>query len=76
MDYCEHCGAVWDDRHENEGCPVASTTERILAPVTEHPPEGVVGFNGNYAWRERGDGSHDAIMLIAHRDGTVTWERR
>lgn len=30
LDFCSHCGALWDERHEVDGCPVMGATSRIL----------------------------------------------
>jgi rubredoxin len=38
MKVCQHCGAVWDSNHEDNGCPVASATMRILA---DYRPRGM-----------------------------------
>jgi hypothetical protein len=37
---CEHCGAMWDDNHAQNGCPVAGATERILAGYVPRRPIG------------------------------------
>lgn len=31
MKVCEHCGAVWDEAHEQGTCGVRGATNRILA---------------------------------------------
>ncbi len=33
--FCGHCGALWDETHEAEGCPVRGATERLLGPRNE-----------------------------------------
>jgi predicted nucleic acid-binding Zn-ribbon protein len=35
LDFCSHCGAMWDDNHERNGCPVMGTTARILGASDE-----------------------------------------
>lgn len=37
--FCNHCGAMWDDNHEQNGCPVMGTTARILCASPEEVRE-------------------------------------
>lgn len=37
--FCEHCGAAWDDAHEQGRCGVADATARILSGYTPRKPQ-------------------------------------
>jgi hypothetical protein len=59
MRVCEHCGAVWDKRHETEGCPVVNATRLIL----RHPPRDERSFD---------DAMLDALVLACAQVGGPT----
>jgi predicted nucleic acid-binding Zn-ribbon protein len=37
--FCTHCGAMWDDNHEKNGCPVMGATARILGATEDQAEE-------------------------------------
>jgi hypothetical protein len=37
--FCNHCGAIWDHNHEENGCPVMGATHRILGASEEEAEE-------------------------------------
>lgn len=37
--YCNHCGAMWDRNHDENGCPVMGATVRILGASDKESEE-------------------------------------